>query len=148
MSSKRQDIVGAVKARMLTVLTANGYQTNIGADQTEWHLTAKAADALPSHEVRDAVEEAVVDKPNAGLYERRLEITIIAELLEESAGATQARLALADIIKAVGVDTMWGGLAKFTLPLEERIMVAEEGQRISGVTITFVVVYFRQPWEA
>jgi hypothetical protein len=146
--SKRQLIVDAVKTRMLTILTANGYATDIGADQTEWHLTAKPPDELPSHEVRDEVEEANVEKPNSGLYERRLEITVIAELLEEAAGATRARLALADIIKAVGTDTKWGGLAKFTLPLEERITVAEEGQRISGVTVTFVVVYFRKPWEA
>lgn len=146
--SKRQDIVNAVKTRMLTVRTANGYATEIGADQSEWNVTGKSPQELPSHEVRDEVEEAVVDKPNSGLYERRLEITVIAELLEDGAGATNARLALADIIKAVGVDTTWGGLAKFTLPVEERIRVAEEGQRISGVTVVFQVVYFRKPWEA
>lgn len=148
MSSKRQQIVDAVKARMLLVLVANGYQTDVGADQTEWHLTAKPPDELPSHEVRDEIEEANVEKPTSGLYERRLEITIIASLVEEAAGATKARLALADIIKAVGTDPTWNGLAKFTLPLQEQIMVAEEGQRISGVTVTFVVVYFRKPWEA
>ncbi len=146
--SKRQDIVNAVKARMLLIRTANGYATEIGADQSEWNVTGKSPQELPSHEVRDAVEEAKVEKPNAGLYERHLEITVIAELFEDAAGATNARLALADIIKAVGTDPTWGGLAKFTLPVEEEIKVAEEGQRISGVTMIFQVVYFRQPWEA
>jgi hypothetical protein len=148
VSSKRQQIVDAVKARMLLIRTAGGYATDIGADQTEWNVTGKAPNELPSHEVRDEIEEAVVDKPNSGLYERRLELTVIAALVEDGAGATKARLALADIIKAVGTDTTWGGLAKFTLPLQEQISVAEEGQRISTVIVTFVVVYFRKPWEA
>ncbi|HEU4596371.1 MAG TPA: hypothetical protein VFS10_14640, partial [Pyrinomonadaceae bacterium] len=111
-------------------------------------VTGKAPDELPSHEVRDEVEEAVTENPNAGLYERRLEITVIAALIEVGEGAAKARLALADIIKAVGTDTKWGGLARFTLPLQEQISVAEEGQRISTVIVTFTVVYFRKPWEA
>lgn len=146
--SKRQSIVAAVKTRMSTVRTANGYQTEIGASQTEWHPTAKGVDELPSHDVRDEFEEAVVTARNKGLYERKLRVTLIAELVEADATATNARKAHADIVRAVGVDPTWGGLAKYSVPAEEEVTVDEEGQRIGAVRVSFDVVYFRRAWEA
>lgn len=152
MPGKRQQIVDAVKARLAAITTANGYQTDIGAKQTEWNPGPKsadpAADELPGHDIRDEVERTVVDDKNRGAYERALEITVVAEVKEAGPGATLARKALEDLIKAVGVDPTWGGLARRTLPVEDDITVDELGQQIGAARLVFTVEYSRPPWVA
>ena len=150
--SKRQQIVDAVKARFALISVANGYLTDIGLKQTEHHPTAKSADPadeeLPAHDVRDEAEETQVSDRNSGTYERRLRVTAVAELLEADATAANARKALADMIAAVGVDPKWGGLARYSIPVDDEVTVDEEGQRVGAARLTFEVVYNRKPWEA
>jgi hypothetical protein len=148
VSSKRQQLVNKVKERFAAITTANGYQTNIGAQLTEWHLSPKEPAQLPGLDVRDETEETVVENKNSGVYERKLQITAIAELLETTETATQARKAEADIIRAVGVDQTWGGLARRTLPETADVTVDDKGQRIGAVRVVFQIEYSRKPWEA
>lgn len=152
MPGKRQQIVNAIKARLAGITTANGYQTDIGLKQTEWNPGPKGADPeadeLPGHDIRDEVEAAEVTNKNSGTFDRALEIVVIAELKEAGPGAGEARQALEDLIKAVGIDPTWGGLARRTLPVEEDINVDELGQRIGAARLKFKVEYSRRPWEA
>lgn len=149
MSSKRQQIVDAVKTRFATITKANGYETDIGLKQTEWHLTPKEQDDLPGHDIRDEVEKTIIpENKNAGVYERRLKITVITEVPEGDATATESRKALADMIKAVGVDPKWGGLARRTLPDTDDVTVDEQGARTGAARLTMHIEYSRSPWEA
>lgn len=152
MPGKRQQIVEAVKARFAGITTVSGYQTNIGLKQTEWNPGPKGADPeadeLPGHDIRDEVETTVVRDKNSGTYDRELEIIVVAELREADATATLARRALEDMIKAVGVDPTWGGLARRTVPVEDDINVDELGQQIGAARLRFKVEYSRRPWEA
>lgn len=149
---KRQQIVDAVKNRFAGITTASGYQTDIGLKQTEWNPGPKGADPeadeLPGHDIRDEVETTVVKDKNSGNYDRELEIIVVAELKETDATATLARKALEDMIKAVGVDPTWGGLARRTVPMEDDINVDELGQQIGAARLRFKVEYSRRPWEA
>jgi hypothetical protein len=149
---KRQRIVDAVKARFALISVANGYQTDIGLKQTEWNPGPKGADPeadeLPGHDVRDEVETTNVENKNSGTFDRELEIVVIAEVREADATATVARRALEDMIKAVGVDQTWGGLARRTLPVEDDINVDELGQQVGAARLRFKVEYSRRPWEA
>lgn len=149
---RRQQIVDAVKARLALISVANGYQTDVGLKQTEWNPGPKGADPeadeLPGHDIRDEVETTNVKDKNSGTFDRELEIVVIAELKEEDATATLARRALEDLIKAVGVDQTWGGLARRTLPVEDDINVDELGQQVGAARLRFKVEYSRRPWEA
>jgi hypothetical protein len=147
VSSKRQQILSAIKTRFAAITTANGYQTNIGPSQTEHHPTTKDVAELPSHDIRDETEETDGSKRNAGTYERRLKVTVIAELVETDSTAAKARKALEDMIRAVGVDSKWGGLARYTIPLDDEVTVDEDGQLIGAARLTFEVIYDRKPWE-
>jgi hypothetical protein len=152
MPGKRQQIVDKVKERFAGITTTNGYQTEIGSKQTEWNPGPKGADPeadeLPGHDIRDEVETAEVNNKNSGTFDRALEIVVIAELKEAVPGAALARKALEDLIKAVGKDPTWGGLARRTLPVEEDINVDELGQQIGAARLRFKVEYSRRPWEA
>lgn len=153
MSGKRQQIVDALKTRFATIRTANewapgqNYQTEIGASVTEHHPTTKGVGELPSVDIRDEPEETDGSNRNKGTYERRLRVTAIAELVEADATAANARRALEDMICAVGVDPKWGGLARYSIPLDDEVTVDEDGQLIGAARLTFEVVYDRKPWE-
>lgn len=156
--SKRQQIVDKVKERFALIRTTNEYapgkfyQTDIGERQTEWHPVLKnadpEADELPSHDIRDEVEEAVIENKNAGTYTALLTVTVIAEQRETDATATLSRKALVDMVRAVGVDPTWGGLARRTLPVSDEVSVDEAAQRVGSAALTFQVEYSRRPWEA
>jgi hypothetical protein len=146
-TSVRQDIVDAVKARFALISRANGYLTDIGLKQTEWHLHPKDLEDTPGHDVRDGRELTIITDKNAGVYERQLEVMIIAEVPEAAGGATETRKALADMIKAVGVDPKWGGLARRTLPVDQDVTVDDAGNRIGAARLTMRIEYSRAPWK-
>jgi len=153
--SKRQQIVEAVKARLATIRTTNeyadgkNYKTDIGKKLTEWNPGPKDEDELPGIDIRDELERTVIgESKNSGVYERQLEITVIAEVKEPNPTAEVARNALEDLIHAVGVDPQWGGLARRTLPDEDEITVDSLGQRVGAARLKFKVEYSRKPWEA
>lgn len=149
---KRQQIVDAVKARFALITIANGYQTDIGLKQTEWNPGPRGADPeaeeLPSHDIRDEDETTHIENKNAGVYERQLEIIALGYVKEAGDGAALTRKALEDMIKAVGVDPTWGGLARRTLPDTEGVAVDELGQRVGVAHLKFKVEYSRRSWEA
>lgn len=147
--SKRQQIVDAVKSRFAAISVANGYLTEIGAQQTEWHTTPKEPDQLPGHDIRDETEKAETPETgrNAAILTRYLEFTVIAEIVETTDTAVNARKALADMIKAIGVDQTWNGLARRTLPIEESVLVDGEGQRIGAARLKMQIEYGRRAWD-
>ncbi|HEX8117927.1 MAG TPA: hypothetical protein VF521_11705, partial [Pyrinomonadaceae bacterium] len=127
MAGKRQRIVDAVKARFATITVANGYQTDIGLKQTEWNPGPRGADEdsdeLPGHDIRDEDETADIPVKNAGTYTRFLEVVALGYVRETADGAATTRKALEDMIRAVGKDPTWGGLARRTLPDTEGVAV-------------------------
>jgi len=148
----RQQIVNKVKERFALISVANGYNTDIGLKQTEWSPGPRGADPedgeLPSHDVRDEDEAAEIKDNNSGTYTSSLEIVALGYIVEDADGATKTRLALADMVRAVGVDTTWGGLARRTLPDTEGVAVDNVGQRVGVAHLKFKVEYGRRPWEA
>jgi hypothetical protein len=149
VSSKRQLIVDAVKARLATIKTTGGYQTNIGNNVKEWLLTSLEESELPAVTLADGVEKTIIpaEGKNSGLYTRQLPFAANLVLAESDATATLARKAIADVITCIGKDDTWGGLARRTLPDTDDLTVDSEGQRIGGARITFIVEYGRKHWE-
>src|SRR5688500_19999684 len=119
--ANRQALIDAVKTRAATITIANGYQTNIGSKVKEWQTTALESADLPGLVIQDPLESTIVgeDGENSGLYRRELEIIFDAVLQESAQNAVEARKAIADVIKMIGVDPTWGGLARRTIPRSE-----------------------------
>lgn len=149
--SKRQDIVAAVKARMATIITANGYTSNVGQKIFEWQLKPVEPADLPCILLSDPVEENLgageVGK-NSSHRTFGLEFEISLLLAEADATAAKARVAIADVIKAIGADQQWNMLARRTEPVSDELILDSEGARISGVRMKFTVEYGRRTWES
>lgn len=119
--SKRQQIVNAIKTRLQGITVANGYQTDLGNAVYEWRLTPYQSTELPCADVRDTTEsvEATVE---VHIHKTTMEVKVLG-----STGSLPAdiRKRLADVVKAVGTDLTWGGLAEDTVAAGQDLIEAE-----------------------
>ena len=146
MADKRQAIYTAVKTRFATITTANGYQTGIGSKVKEWQLTPLETADLDCLILNDPVESGEDEDKNSATFTRYLEFEAKAVLSESSASPTKARQAQDDLIKCIGVDEKWGGLARRTLMGDCELVVDKEGNRFGGIDFKFRVEFGRRRW--
>lgn len=147
MSSRRQSIVDAIKARFAGITSANGYQTDVGAHVKEWQVTALEGEELPAAIISDPREKALIDNKNSGSFTRQLTIIVSMVFDESTITPEEARKALADANKAIGVDPRWSGLATRSLPDTEEVIVDPQSKKLGGARVTFIVEYQRKAWD-
>ena len=110
---KRQQILDAVKARLQTVLIANGYKTDIGAHVTEWDTVPMDQNVETMLlEYRDEEEDRI--DVTVGQQDMVLPVRIRNRTAGSTALAAMRNI-LADVALAmISVDPTWGGLANDT----------------------------------
>jgi len=143
--SKRQGIVTAANTRFAGIRTANGYQTNIGAIEREWQTTPLGENERTAVMVSDPVDTKLPDPigPNSSRCLWALTLVIDAQLEESAQNAVEGRKAIDDIKKAIAVDDTWGGLAKRTEEVVDRLLKDKPGTRITGVQVIVRVITSR-----
>jgi hypothetical protein len=149
MSGKRQTLWNAVKGRMALINGTGGYQTSVGSDIREWQLTPLERTDIDCLLISDPREVPGEDQnKNSGGFNRYLEFELKAFLAESTASPEKARKVEEDLIKAIGVDERWGGLARRTHMGISEIAVDEKGARIGGLDFTIRIEFSRARWEA
>lgn len=156
MANRRQKLVDAMRARFESITTENAYETGIGNSVHEWRsekLPEEDEALFPALLFRDVLGETPLPEKNTGRWKHLLHVTVDIVIGESAEQATEARKALADVIKAIGVDPLWKDgsgqeLAERTIPGDERIMADKEGNWIGGARLEFVIEYFTAPWSA
>ena len=148
MSSERQTLVDRALARFATITVANGYQTNIGAKVKEWQTTPLDETELGSLLVRDTIASVRPDPngPNSSKHTWSQQVIVDVVLQESAQSPVEARKTISDINKAVGVDQTWGGLARRSEQVSEKLMLDKPGGRVAGVQVIFNVITSRRPW--
>lgn len=152
MASLRQKLVDRMRLRFAGITVAGGYQTNLGQSLHEWRSERLPADANGLI-LRDEVAQTPLPEKNTGRWKRCLKVAVDLVIAESAEQATEARKALADVVKAIGVDPLWKDadgheLADRTIPGDEHIMADREGNWIGGARLEFVIEYFTAPWSA
>lgn len=148
--SMRQLILNAVDARLKTILTTATppYETNLGEHVFEWLprvLEDSECPAVIWKDLDEVPSNLTIGKYGYHQHALRVELAIV----DASAGSTPANLrkALADVTKAVGADTTWGGLAIRTDPVPND-MAVEQADRIAGAfRLTIQIDYQTQKWN-
>ena len=129
----RQQIVEAVKARFATILSTAGFQTNLGSNLTVWNTTPIMNRELEGIALRDT-DDKYEDK-----ISRHTDHTlrIDAEFHAKRGAATDVYLrnGIADINRAIGVDTKWSGLALNTKILGDQLIIDKTDKTIGGVQV-------------
>jgi hypothetical protein len=147
----RTRIVEAIKARMQTILVANGYETNLGQKVFVWRATdfepaeLSAGGAL---NIKDMACE--VKEQTARIWHNILNVELVAlgasaDLTDELVGKFSG-----DLIKACGVDRHWteaatsAKLAYNSGVSGYQFSIVHETKRIGGVKVN-LAVHFRTP---
>lgn len=133
----QQQIVDAIDTRFKTILTTNGYGTNVGQHVTWWKESPVALSDLPGMNLKDPEETRI---PGCGIYERSLILRIEASVSGSDSPET-ARLIEADIEKAIFIDNRWGGLASNTEISGSGKEAAQKQNKISKVTLSMEILY-------
>jgi hypothetical protein len=147
MSSRRQQIVDAVKTRFAAITVENEFDTNLGNSLHEWRTEQFEDSELPGINLRDESEPVSYASKSSGSVLRQLKIGADLVFQEEDVSASLARAGLADVERAIALDPSWGGLARLTIMNESRLMTDERGIWLGGARITFTIEYFTKPFE-
>lgn len=137
----RQQIVDRFEAKLQTIATGNGFQTNVGSKVFEWRATPFMPQDLPALIWRDLDEPIEEDTRFSSRHKRTLHMQV--EIVGSGASSpADYRKMLADVeraIKSGQLDdgTWWANpdgesLALRTRPRMSRLVVEQESLKIAG----------------
>ena len=140
----RQRLVAEVDTRLKTILTANGYLTNLGSNVKHWYTGTLSEDALAYRDVDLSPGEG--EAYNTDFW--TLTFNVEVALLSGNATPEMARKVFADIYKALGTDELWTitvtdpddtELATKTSYLGDVMEVEHEQQKVFSPTLSFAI---------
>lgn len=137
--TKRQKIVDAVIARLSTISVEAGYETDLGARVEEWPVRFDESE-VPAVGVYDLPDEITKDSLHSRGATHRLKIQVRI-FTAKGARARDLRQMIGDVVRGVGEDILWGGLAMDTEPNSEGLIIPTEAMEVAGAAIEFTVVY-------
>ncbi|RQW89937.1 MAG: hypothetical protein EHM79_02200 [Geobacter sp.] len=144
--SKRQQIVDAIETRMKTILTTGGYATNAGRNVFDWRITPIPETELPAICIYDGDCAIDYEETPVGLQGHFLIVDLVSDA-KGSAARADVRKINADVVKAIGTDLTWGGLAVDTDLISHGLNM-EQGDKPIGAGIVRIKIYYRTPlWE-
>ena len=145
--SIRQQIMGLIGTRLEGILIADGYETDIGSRVYEWRQESIPEALIPCLVYRDDPEESFADETvPRGRHRHRLMVSVDVVALGSLVISTVRKM-IADVIKAVGADTTWGGVALNTEPPMDEIYIEQKERKIGGATVKFVILYETGRWN-
>jgi hypothetical protein len=143
----RQQLVEAVIAAIKSISVAHGYQTELGTRPVkDWPRRYDAKD-LPAVGVHDLTVTSDKENPDSRKQTNDLPIQVRIYTAEATPAAT-LRQYIGDVIKAVGVDPRWGGLAWDTSPNDDGFIVPDGAFEAAGAAVQFTVHYLSNPFDA
>lgn len=135
--SIRQKIVDAVNSRLETILTSNGYETDVGNSVHEWRSRGFAEKELPAIAYYDGGE---VQEYSHSYQKRTLTIKIHI-FASGNDSPKKIRKMMADVEKVIGTDVTWGDLADQTKPIHCDMEVELEDKRVAGALLIYEIFY-------
>jgi len=140
----RQTIITAFDTRMKTIKVAAGYVTDLGNKVYEWLQAPFQDDEAISLIYRDRntpIERTV----GCDINTLAMEVVVV---IPSAATMEEVRKAVADVIKCVGVDVTWSGLAQDTSPItEDTVEFEHQNRKIAGILLTFNIMYTTAPFD-
>jgi hypothetical protein len=135
----RQEIVDAIKARLATIRTGNGYGMDLGLHVFEWKVTAFADSELPGVCFRDT--EQTVAELTGGFRNVSLTVELILGAASGASTPGIVRQGIGDVVRCVDSDPTWGGLAWDTEIRSDEMFMDHDGKLTGLAKVTAAVKY-------
>lgn len=147
MSTVRQQLVDAIKARLGGIALQSGYSTDAGLSVHEWRDNAGEPiqeNELPCITIRD--ESGQITGLDYNTSEHSINLEVHALDRGDDAPAL-ARVLEGDVMKAFGVDPTFGGLCHYCQAVNSTTEVRQTGKRSAGVRINFDIKYRTRAYD-
>lgn len=156
MTTYHQQLVDAAKARMALIKKADGYFTDAGNHVDEHREAALLPGAIGAGfehlNVRDLPEtyDSEGTAGPLGCWNRELTIGITATATSGKTDDAMTHLGklVADVIKAVGVDDTWGGIALLTAVDPGKPEGEQDEKKVASQTVLLKIQYRTAPWSS
>ena len=148
----RQQIITALDMRLKTILTTNGYLSNIGTYVVAWQTNPTPIEDLNPAEIEYRDSDVAITIGPVGVHSHRMQVTLEVRI----AGSTTIELLRkmeADIQKAIGVEVngaappRWGGVAVITDPSRTVLRAEQVGDKAAGLTFEFFITFRTLEWD-
>jgi hypothetical protein len=139
----RQQIVNELTNRFSQISVANGYDTDVKTVK-EWHHGNFDDSDLPAIVIRDKSSQDIQLTNTEHQHLLKIEIDV---LVKSNTAPSDIRKLLEDVYKAISLDDTWGGLAEYTKPLGNEMIVQYQDKTISGIGIDIEISYITKAWE-
>jgi hypothetical protein len=142
MPSKHQRIITAVVERLETILTTNGFETNVGTRVRDSKPNWQQAD-LPAISVFEMPTDAERAPDNSRHTIWLMGIQIKA-FFEKGTDASYGRQVIADIYKAIKVDEQWSDpnpVAVLSRPRRHGVEYDAESFEVAAANVEIEVMY-------
>lgn len=150
--NKYQEIIETIQDRFQEILTANGYWTDLGL-----HVYISKSNKIISAADESAINivdvNAVVSGPRTGGLIQYFDHQYLIECTLHFVGGTAASMirdGISDVMRAIGEDLTWNGLAIHTYPPEGSefftMVFDHEENIIIGARIFFIVEFRTSEW--
>lgn len=134
----RQRIVDEVDKQFKKIKRTGGYKTDAGHHVFSWRDPPLDKRELPCIVYRDGIESIDIIDNSLESHTLPFEVDLID--LGDTAPA-KVRELIADIIRALGVDPTWNGLAIDTRLTAAGLSTAEASRKIGQASVNFDVLY-------
>jgi len=137
----RQQLIGAIDTKLKTILTANGYYSNLGQNVDEWNLSPLDTAGGETFRLTYRDEDEGRADVTVGNQDMTLSITVLI-LASGSTSLADVREMLADVVAAMHADPTWSGLANDTnMDGTAKLVKAEAADTAGGVELKFGIEY-------
>ncbi len=145
MAILQQQIIDALITALGEISTANGYETEIGSNVSEWDIARDTVDELPAVDVRD--HDTIDVSSDGGFFNYEMPVDIIVTT-SGSTSKSEARKMIYDVYAAVGSDPSFGNLADNSFPQSHEIGAEHEANLISRVVIKVLIKFSTANWSS
>ncbi|MEW6304689.1 MAG: hypothetical protein AB1705_14535 [Verrucomicrobiota bacterium] len=140
--SRRELLMQAIDARMATITTANGYETNIGLHHFLWKTGDWEADELEGVNIADVEDNIRASTIGTTQEDHHLTVEIIVACKAGAATDAFVRKMIADVYKAIRVDRKFGlSYVHQTWPRGDRVQIQQLGKIAGGAKIKIETIF-------
>lgn len=144
MATRRQQLIDLIIARLETISTDNGYETNAGAVVEDWPRRFDDSEC-PALGVYDITDNSDKDNRESNIEVHSLTVQVRV-FVSSNTPAAELRQIIGDVQKAIGQNTWWPDgdghdLATGTWPRRAGMIVPNEAMELAGAAIEFDVQY-------
>ena len=141
-----QAIIDAIMARFKTIAAGDNYYTTFGDNVFDSRTEPLDDSELPGITIHDADEPVEID--NAENFHTCKITVFIDVIVAKNPAASDIRKAKNDILKSIGTDITWSGLAVITKHITTASnLVNQQGDLVANRRIQIEITYRKPAWS-